>query len=503
MLHLRSKLFRVWFGLCVLALMACARLDDDPVCRPGDRRCDDGTAQFCDERGRWSVPEICPNGTACVNGTCRSACGDACRPGESRCSPDGPQVCERSADGACGQWGAPTPCAIGEGCLEGVCRSRCAVDCEAGQTRCVGPDAFVTCDVSQACPRWVDWTGCPPDPEGGVQVCTGGVCHSAGSCADQCRESESVCLTEVQSQVCTRTAEGCLDWAAPLDCPATQRCRAGTGCGAVCEDECALDAARCEGGGRQVCVRGQDGCTAWGAITPCGGACVEGECAEVCQSECQAGVVRCGPGGGVQTCEAAGDCARWGAESACPDAQQCAGMGVCGVCEVGATESQGCGNCGTQTRTCGADGQWTPWGECAAQGECTAGSEEACGRCGVRRCDAACHWGGCEAEGVCNPGEQRACGNCGHESCNGQCQWGGCEGQGVCSPGQTGDCNQCGHRSCTGQCTWDGCNNGDGTLFRRCNDCGWQFCCPNGDWCNCAAHYACNSGSCVGAGVCQ
>lgn len=492
------------FLAALLVLLAgCARIDDDPICRPGERRCQEGTSQFCDDRGRWSVPEICPAGTTCIEGTCAAACGDACRPGQKRCSPSGPQACARNIEG-CGEWSAPEPCGLGERCENGACITDCPIACEADQTRCVGPDAFVICDASDTCPKWTNWQGCPPDEEGNLQICTGGSCHAAGSCADQCREGEIVCLTQVQSQICARTAEGCLDWAAPLDCPADQRCREGQGCGAACQDECDLDAVRCAEGGRQACLRGPTGCAAWGPVEACRGVCVDGECeVEMCQSECEPGAIRCGPEGGVQTCEEADGCGRWGAEVPCGEGQSCAGAGVCGVCDAGQEEAQGCGNCGTQRRICGENGQWGEWGACENQGECVAGAEEACGRCGVRHCSNECRWGACENEGVCTAGETRACGNCGRETCNAQCQWGGCEGQGVCAPGEVSDCNECGHRSCTGACQWEGCGNGDGTLWRRCNDCGWQFCCPNGDWCNCAAHFGCASGSCVGAGVCQ
>ena len=486
----------------LLTLLGCAKVDDSPICRPGERRCQDGTAQFCDDRGRWSVPEICAANSACVDGTCQSACGDTCRPGEKRCSPAGPQACDRTGAG-CGAWGQPVPCGLGEVCQDGVCQKNCPIQCTDGQTRCVGPNAFVVCDVTGACPKWIDWQGCPPDEEGGVQTCTGGTCHAAGSCADQCRDGEIVCLTEVQSQVCARTAEGCLDWAAPLDCPADQRCHAAAGCGARCMDECQVNETRCDAGGVQTCVAGAEGCTVWGAISACPGACAEGACQDVCQPDCAAGAQRCGPGGGVQACESLNDCLKWGSEVACAAGEQCAGEGVCGVCEPGATEAQGCGNCGTQTRACGDNRQWSPWGECAAQGECMAGQEQACGRCGVQRCGQDCHWGGCENEGPCTAGQTQPCGNCGTATCNGSCQWGGCGGEGVCAPGATDACNQCGNRGCTGQCSWEPCNNGDGTLWRRCNDCGWQFCCPNGDWCGCAAHFSCNGGSCGGAGVCQ
>lgn len=68
------------------------------------------------------------------------------------------------------------------------------------------------------------------------------------------------------------------------------------------------------------------------------------------------------------------------------------------VCVPGSEESQACGFCGMQSRVCGADGQWTPWGACGGQGECQPGDIDVteCGPCfdGIRTrtCDATCTW---------------------------------------------------------------------------------------------------------------
>jgi hypothetical protein len=99
-------------------------------------------------------------------------------------------------------------------------------------------------------------------------------------------------------------------------------------------------------------------------------------------------------------------------------------------CAPGDSQSQGCGNCGTQSRGCGADGKWGGWSACSAQGECAAGDTDtqACGDCGThsRSCDSSCHWSAlspiCDVPnmsadaGVCDTGLKGVCGP-GHLKC--------------------------------------------------------------------------------------
>lgn len=74
-----------------------------------------------------------------------------------------------------------------------------------------------------------------------------------------------------------------------------------------------------------------------------------------------------------------------------------------GTCSGPTTEA--CGKCGTRTRTCKADGTFTEWSGCSAEGECAAGAVEtvagaACPRAievRQRVCTATCAW----AEAVC------------------------------------------------------------------------------------------------------
>jgi len=185
-----------------------------------------------------------------------------------------------------------------------------------------------------------------------------------------------------------------------------------------------------------------------------------------CQTQCACDV------GAVQS----KDCGDCGTQTrTCNKNCEWSGWSGCtsqGVCSVGATESKACGNCGTKTRTCNSGCGWGDWTGCSSQGVCSAGATEAktCGNCGTktRTCNSGCGWDawtGCLGSGACVAGEiqQEACGNCGTRSrtCSASCGWDGwtgCTGEGSCSPGdvQSLTCGQCGlwQQECTNQCTW-------------------------------------------------
>lgn len=58
-------------------------------------------------------------------------------------------------------------------------------------------------------------------------------------------------------------------------------------------------------------------------------------------------------------------------------------------CKEGETQSQNCGDCGTQTRTCGSNCKWGDWGACAgtiAPDACETGQQGACAR-GTLSCE--------------------------------------------------------------------------------------------------------------------
>ena len=78
------------------------------------------------------------------------------------------------------------------------------------------------------------------------------------------------------------------------------------------------------------------------------------------------------------------------------------------ACSGSQSQSEGCGNCGTHTRTC--DGcSWGGWGDCTGQGACAKGQteEQACGDCGKhsRTCNDSCGWGDFGACSGADPGD--------------------------------------------------------------------------------------------------
>ncbi|MEK6607750.1 MAG: M23 family metallopeptidase [Myxococcota bacterium] len=89
------------------------------------------------------------------------------------------------------------------------------------------------------------------------------------------------------------------------------------------------------------------------------------------------------------------------------------GGGGCSGCTPGAGQSEGCGNCGTRSRSCGGDCQWGGWGGCGGEGSCAPGAAESvpCCDCGasVRTCGGDCQWGGWGACGGPDPPDAPPC----------------------------------------------------------------------------------------------
>lgn len=134
-------------------------------------------------------------------------------------------------------------------------------------------------------------------------------------------------------------------------------------------------------------------------------------------SECAPGDRRACGRCGTQTCS---DTCAWSA---------CAGEGACAA---GATRTQPCGNCGTQTQRCSAACAWENVGGCAGSGPCAPGATQGggCDPCSQQTCQSNCTWGGCGLR----PGNaceyqagrhHRDCGacRCGLQFCLASCQW--------------------------------------------------------------------------------
>jgi hypothetical protein len=423
-------------------------------------------AQTCTADGVWGLEESCASGS-CVRGSCPMSCGDGCTPGEVVCSGNAVQRCEDTGDG-CGIWRQPEDCEPGLSCRTGRCE--CLTNCMVGQRLCVGEEAVRICGESGC------WSPVQPCPM--TETCSNGICGSQpGMCQDACQANQVVCVNESEFQPCEQQPNGCMDFSSASACPEGMLCNSNQGCqSAACTDEaCTIGQTRCNGNSIQVCEPDAVGCAVWGTRIGCGSEeiCENGRCETRCTDDCSPSERRCGANNEIQICELQGACPFWVTERTCPSNQSCLTGGTCGECMPGDTDTRVCGNCGQQQRTCNT-GLWSNWSDCSSQG-------------------------------VCMTGSQRICGNCGIQVCSDQCAWAPCTGEGECIAGAIEECGECGQRRCGDQCQWtEPCNNGAGTRFQNCRDCGWQFCCPGGDWCGCAGHYPenCGSGTCGGNGEC-
>ncbi|MBI4701308.1 MAG: hypothetical protein HY744_09140 [Deltaproteobacteria bacterium] len=282
----------------------------------------------------------------------------------------------------------------------------------------------------------------------------------------------------------------------------------------------------CTPGQRQPCGRcGFHVCTAARTWGPCGR---EGECApgeltlegcppeenRRCEDECHWGHA-CGCPEGQTQSQACGNCGtqtrtcssscQWGNWTAC---------GGEGPCSPGKTESQGCGNCGTQTRTCSNSCTWGNWNSCAGEGVCKPSSAQSCGACKTQTCSNSCQWGSCLGGGVCVPGqtESQQCGDCetATRTCSNSCEWGNwgsCKDEGDCTPGhlEKADCGDCGQktRKCSDSCEWDAWSACEGGSDDPCDDglcCTVDSCKESGECANapkeCPDGWSCQESTC-------
>jgi hypothetical protein len=292
-----------------------------------------------------------------------------------------------------------------------------------------------------------------------ARTCQSGLWSQFGTCADQ-----GVCTPELV-EACgasgIRTCGGDCTWGdcenQACDGPATRAC-----------GNCGTQHRSCNNGVF----------TEWSACAE------EGECAPGSTQTCGSG--------GTQSC--GGSC-RW---SACT-------MQVC----PGA-DSQPCGFCGTQTRTCDSNtAQWSDWAECLGEGECRPDSSMPCGRDGTQTCGGSCRWDATCTGQSCEGPARRACGLCGTQTrtCDMNSgeysDWSACFGEGECMPDAITSCGSGGERTCGGSCRWGRACTGQvctGPSSQRCGDCGTQTrsCDTNSgtwsDWGSCSNEGDCSAG---------
>lgn len=353
---------------------ACFPCQIDADCQPagqalcvafanGARYC----AQPCATAG------LCPSAFACVQASSATSGQSAkqCLPLSGQCP------CTAAAVTA----GAATSCTKGN--LNGQCKGT-RVCTASGLGPCNAPTpAPETCNtIDDDCDGEVDeglLCNCPD-----TACLIGDKCISAGSKnpLDPCK----VCNPLQNAQ----------DWSVQngLACDDGNACTQGEKCSSgQCQGGSAVDCSAWN----SACAIGVCGAKGCAAQPKSGGSCDDGDpctSGDICSSgQCKGAPKDCSAFDNA--CSGKGICVGGQCQSS--------GSGGTPVCTAGAqeSESQPCGNCGTQTRkrTCTnvcSWGAWSAWSDCAGVGVCMPGATEACTEgCEVKTCSNSCQWGAC------------------------------------------------------------------------------------------------------------
>ncbi|MGC6418986.1 MAG: Ig-like domain-containing protein [Bradymonadia bacterium] len=203
-------------------------------CVADERRCQGNGYQVCRELDEsclvFGEPQPCEPGMGCVYGVCVDGAIDEC-PGLDavRCDGDSVRTCGQfDADPAL-DWSAPQPCPMGQTCSLGQCSDVCVDECELDAVDC-RYGGVLTCGQhdGDACADWGAFTPC-----GIGQACSRGACVPVGDCQDECEIiGETVCGRGGIRQCGDYDADECLEYSSAIACLDGQVCDAG-----ACVDE--------------------------------------------------------------------------------------------------------------------------------------------------------------------------------------------------------------------------------------------------------------------------
>jgi hypothetical protein len=142
----------------------------------------------------------------------------------------------------------------------------CSTPCTVGAVRCDGDAGVATCLAVEGCGVWSQPVACPSV----TPFCSAGIC--AATCTDECTMGTVQCDGTGATETCGQAdADSCLDWQAPVACPAAQTCSGAGLCSSTCTDDCTAGATRCDGTtGVQTCGQADaDSCLEWQPSTAC------------------------------------------------------------------------------------------------------------------------------------------------------------------------------------------------------------------------------------------
>ena len=423
----------------------------------------------------------------------RLPCGAWCTPGATECQGDGVVTCfEQDAD-QCFVWASPTACpSEAPFCSHGVCAATCVDECAAGETRCDGPHAVVSCGQadSDSCTDWL-----APVPCADGEVCSGGAC--AKTCHDDCQDGETQCLGSGVVTCGDLDGDGCREWGPAVPCPSGMFCSSGA-CAASCTDECKTGENQCQGSVFKACGQYDlDPCLDLSPGVSCqlSDACVDGECTptgcmsapKVCQD---APASACIDANTLRVYDAVGQCSGGTCSYASHDLS-CPNCPACDAC-AGVTCDMPPGVCFAPAGTC-ANGScsysYANGTSCDDGDACTDNDSCASGVCSGTRKTCNTPPGFCYADtGSCSGG------SCSYPFANGK----SCDDNDPCT---TSDA--CQNGSCAG--TPKACNTPPNSCYVAAGTCSGGSCsyaydngksCSDGD--ACTVGDACMNGSCAG-----
>ena len=269
-------------GLFLGLLWSCGTdpaLQCPTPCESSKARCSGLNYQECkaDAKGClvWKSVDFCEGGKVCdaARGGCAAPCSG--KPKKKGCEGNAVHWFDE-----CGKrLSQVETCVPPRYCEDGACKDQpvCKNECVEGTRKCEGDRAVRACERNAAT-GCLAWGAAGPCPTG--QVCSGGNC-SGGGCQDKCTAGQRRCNVKAV-QVCEKSgATGCLDWSAPMTCPAGQSCSGGRCSGGGCTNECTAGQLRCSGNSVQICVQsGASGCYVWSTPRACpsGQSCSGGQC---------------------------------------------------------------------------------------------------------------------------------------------------------------------------------------------------------------------------------
>ncbi|HSO40818.1 MAG TPA: hypothetical protein VLT33_50175 [Labilithrix sp.] len=242
------------------------------ACVAGSSRCVGSGVSTCLADGTWSAAVVpCSPSQACMaspSDPSKSICGDvACARSQGACDGASFRACSATAT-----LGAAAACASGTCVADGFGGGLCAVECAAGEERCVrsGSTSYQTCTNG----RWsATATSCP-----GAAACatfTDGAGKSAKVCGADCAPGTMRCSLEDGGPAGTEATQTCSaagHWGAATAC-AVGSCQTN-GSVAACVAECVPGTMVCAGDGASLpgmpyaASTGFRTCTVKGVLAP-------------------------------------------------------------------------------------------------------------------------------------------------------------------------------------------------------------------------------------------